>query len=135
MSNGCRLVNFECGCLADFGTEVLTKPVHIIGENHRLLTGARYGNVAEAGAEQVGMDAGVGVNKDTFAGESLGTMACDRIAVVKVAVLGCIEFNLPMVVEPSGDVAVSRNGFDDGEIAVGDSECFVWSRELDAVAD
>lgn len=66
MSNGCRLVNFECGCLADFGTEMLTKPVHIIGENHRLLTGARHGNVAEAGAEQVGMDAGVGVDEDAL---------------------------------------------------------------------
>jgi len=114
---------------------MLAEPVHIIGENHRLVTGARYGNVTEARTEQVGMDAGVSVNKDALAGESLGAVAGDRIAVIEVAVLGCIEFNLPIVVEPGGDAAISRNGFDDCEIAVGDSERFVWSRKLDAITD
>ena len=131
------MLDFKCGCFADLGTEVLAEPVHIVGEDGGFVAGAGDGDIAEAGAEQVGMDAGIGMDENTFGRESLGTVACDRIAVVEVAVpvLRCIEFNLPIVVEPGGDSAVWRNGFNDGEIAVGDSECFVWSRELDTIPD
>jgi len=56
------------------------------------------------------MDAGIGVDEDALGGESLGAVAGDCIAVIKVAVLGGVEFNLPVIFELGGDTAIERNG-------------------------
>lgn len=46
-------------------------------------------------------------------------MARDRVAMVKVSVLGGIEIDLAVVVQPGGDPAVWRDRFNHGEITVG----------------
>ena len=68
------------------------------------------------------MDAGVGMDEDALGGESLGAVAGDGVAVIEVAMLGGIEFNLPVVVEPGGDSAIGRNGLDHGKVAIGDAK-------------
>jgi len=80
------------------------------------------------------MYAGVGVDQNSFGRESLGAVAGDCVAVIEVAVVGGVEFDLPVVVEAGGDAAVERNGFDHRQVAVGDAELFVRRSELDAVA-
>ncbi len=62
-------------------------------------------------------------------------MAGDGVAVVEVTVLLPVEFDLLFVVEPGGDAAIWRDGFDDGQIAVSDADGFVRRGELDAIAD
>ena len=52
-----------------------------------LVAGAGDGDVAEAGVEQVRVDAGVGVNENAFGGEALGAVAGDGIAVVEMTML------------------------------------------------
>jgi hypothetical protein len=49
---------------------MLRQPVHVVGEDGGFVTGAGDGNVAESGAEQVGMDASVHVDGDAPGGES-----------------------------------------------------------------
>ena len=51
------------------------------------MAGAGDGDVAEAGVEQVRVDAGIGVHEDALGGEALGTVAGDGVAVVEMAVL------------------------------------------------
>ena len=64
------------------------------------MAGAGDGDVAEAGVEQVRMDAGIRVHEDALGGEALGTVARDGIAVVKVTMLFGIELNSAVVVQP-----------------------------------
>lgn len=44
------------------------------------MAGAGGGDVAEAGAERIRMDAGVGVDEDALGGESLGAVAGNGVA-------------------------------------------------------
>jgi len=81
------------------------------------------------------MHAGVGIDKHTFSGEPLGAVAGDSVTVVEMAVLGCVEFELPIVIQANNHASSRRNGFDEGKIAVGNSQRFVGSRELDSVSD
>lgn len=134
MSRG-GLGHFQSGCFADLGAELLAKTIHVVGEDRRFAAGARDGHVSESGAEQVGMDAGIGVNENALGGESLGAMTGDRVAVVEMPMLANIEFDLPVIVKTNADAAISRNGLDHGKIAVGDTDLLVGSGELDAVAD
>jgi hypothetical protein len=64
-----------------------------------IVAGAGDGDVAEAGVEQVRVDAGVGVHQDALGGEALGTVAGDGVAVVEMAMLVGVEFDWRLVVE------------------------------------
>jgi len=70
------------------------------------VAGARDGDIAKSGIQQIRMDAGVGVDEDAFGGESLCAVACDHIAVIEVAVAGGVEFNTTVVVEAGSDLIV-----------------------------
>ena len=58
------------------------------------------------------MDAGIGVNQYSFGSKALGTVAGDSIAVVEVAMLGRIEFDLAPALKPRDDATIGRDGFD-----------------------
>ena len=91
--------DFQRGGFGYIGAEFRTEFCHVVGEERGLMAGAGDGDIAKAGVEQVRVDAGIGVDEDAFGGEPLGAMAGDGIAVVKVAVLPSIEFDLAVVVE------------------------------------
>jgi hypothetical protein len=62
------------------------------------MAGAGDGDVAEAGVEQVRMDAGIGVNEDAVGGEALGTVTGDGVAVVKMTMISGVKPDLAVVV-------------------------------------
>ena len=80
------------------------------------------GNIAEARVEQVGMDAGIGMYQDPLYGDALGAMAGDGVAVIEMAMLGGVELNQPVAVEPCADTSIRRDGLDYGKVAVRDAE-------------
>src|SRR5579875_3342388 len=122
---GHGVIHLERGSFAHFSSKVLREPRHVVGEDCCLVAGAGYGDVAEAGVQEVGMNACIGVNKNALGGYTLGAVAGDCVAVVEVPILSAIEFNLPAVVEPGAHSAVRRDGLDYGHIPVGDSETLV----------
>ena len=99
------------------------------------MAGAGDGDVAEAGVEQVRVDAGIGVDEDALGGEALGAVAGDGVAVVEVAMLAGVELDLAIVVEAGGKAAIGMDRLDDGKVAIGDAERLVGRGELNAVAD
>jgi hypothetical protein len=60
------VIDFQGGGLRDIGFELWAELCNVVGKERGLAAGAGDGDVAEAGVEQVWMDAGVGVNKDPF---------------------------------------------------------------------
>ena len=116
-----RLADPQRGGLADFRPELLAEFSSIVGEHRRLVAGARDGNVAKAGVEQVGMDASIGVDQDALGGEALGTVAGDGVAMIEMAMFGRVELDEPVIIRPRGNSAIRRDGFDHGKIAVGDA--------------
>ena len=100
------------------------------------MAGARDGDVAETGVEQVWVNAGVGIDQDALGGESLGAVTGDGVAVIEMAMLTwrrircCRLLSRRAVICPSG-----RDGLDDGKVAIGDAKRLVRSGELNAVAD
>lgn len=73
------MADFQRRGLRDIGTELRAEFVHVVGEKSGLMAGARNGNVAETGIEQVWVDAGVSIDQDAFCGETLSTVAGDCI--------------------------------------------------------
>ncbi len=73
------------------------------------MAGAGDGDVAEAGVEQIWVDAGIGVNEDAVGSEALGTMARDGIAVVKMTMISGIKLDLAVVIEARANLAIRRN--------------------------
>jgi hypothetical protein len=98
------------------------------------MAGAGDGDVAEAGVEQVWVDGGVGVNEDAFGSEALRTVTGDGVPVVEMSMLARVEVNLPIVDEVGGETAIGIDGFDGGQLAIGNPERFVGRGELNAVA-
>ena len=74
------------------------------------MAGAGDRDVAEAGVEQVWVNAGIGIYQDSLGSEALGTVAGDGVAVVEMAMLFGVELDLPVVVEPGSDYAIRGNG-------------------------
>jgi hypothetical protein len=107
---GGRLAHFQCCRLANLCVELPRQSAHVVSEDHRFVARAGYRDVTDAGVEQVRMNARVGVDEDAHGGESLGAVDGDCMAVIKVAVLGGVEFNLPVIVKLGGDTAIERNG-------------------------
>src|SRR5580698_445107 len=81
------------------------------------------------------MNASIGENEHPLAGESLGAVASNSVAVVEVTVFCRIKFDLPVPIKPGSNISIPRNRLDDCEIAVGNAELFVGRTELDAVAN
>lgn len=61
-------------------------------------------------------------------------MAGDGVAVVEMAMVAAVEFDLDVVVEADGEPTIWMHRFDDGEVAIGDPKLFVGRGELDAIA-
>jgi len=126
--------DFERGSLRNIGAELWAELGEVVGKERGLVAGAGDGDVAEAGVEQVRVDAGVGVDEDALGGETLGTVAGDGVAMIEMTVLCGVEFDLAVAVETGGNEAVGRNGFDDCKVAIGNTERLVGRGELDTVA-
>ena len=71
LRDGWSLTDFQGRGFRDIGSELRAELCYVVGEQCRLVAGAGDGNVAKAGVEQVRVDAGVGMNEDTFGGEAL----------------------------------------------------------------
>jgi hypothetical protein len=93
------LIDFQGRGLRDIGSKLGGEFCHVVGEERGLVAGAGEGDVGEAVVEQIRVGAGIGVNEDTLGGESLGTVACDGVAVVEMAMLAWVELDLAVVVE------------------------------------
>ena len=129
------LIDFKGRCLRDIGNDLRIQFIYIVCKDRGLVAGARDGDVPETGIEQIRVNAGVGIDQNAFRGETLGTVAGNSVAVVEMAMLFGIEFDLPVIVEAGRDAAIRRYGFDGGKVAVGDAKRLVRSGELDTVAD
>ncbi len=77
---------------------------------------------------------GIGMHENTLGGEALGAVAGDGVAVVEMAMLAGVEFDLAVVVEPSGETTIGVDRLDDSEVAIGNAERFVRRGELDSIA-
>jgi hypothetical protein len=87
--------------LRDIGSELGAEFRHVVGEERGLVAGAGDGDVAEAEVEQVGVDAGIGVNENAFGGEPLGAVTGNGVDVVEMTMLVGVELD----VAPSGWIA------------------------------
>ena len=121
--------------LGYFGAKLRAELRDVVSEEGGLVARAGDGDISEAGVEQVRVNACIGVHQDALGGEALGAMAGDGVAMIEMAMLTGIEFDLPVVVETGGDLAIRCDGLDDGKVAIGDAKRLVRSSELDAVAD
>lgn len=133
LRNRLGLVDLQSGSLIDRSLELLAELGCIIGKDRRFIAGAGDGHVTETEAEQIVVDASVGVNQGALGSETLGTVAGYGVAVVEVAVLAGIEFDVPLVVQSCPDSTIWFDGFDHGKVAVGDAELFVGRGELNAI--
>ena len=94
----------------------------VVSEERGLVAGARDGDVAEAGVQQVRVDTGIGVNENAFGGEPLGAMTGDGIAVVEMTMLVGAEFDLAVVVEADGQATIGVDRLDRGHVAICNAE-------------
>jgi len=104
----------------------------VVGEERGLVAGAGDGDVAEAGVEQVRVDAAIGVNENAFGGEALRAVTGDGVAVVKVTMFAGVELDVAVVVEADGQAPVGMDRLDRGHVAICNAERFVGRGELDA---
>jgi len=74
---------------------------HVVGEDYGIVAGARHGNVGKTRAEQVQVNAGVGVNEYALGGKPLRAVAGDGLAVIEVRMFAGIEFNPAIIAQAS----------------------------------
>jgi len=86
------------------------------------VAGAGNGNIAEAGVEQVRVDACIGVNEDAFGCKALGAVTGNGVAVVEMTMLVGVEFDLAVVVEADGQAIVGVDRFDHSNVAICNAE-------------
>ena len=98
------------------------------------MAGAGDGDVAEAGVEQVRVDAGVGMNEDAVGGEALGAVTGDGVAVVEMTMLAGVELDLAAVVQAGGEATIGLDRLDGSEVAIGNAKRFVGRCELEALS-
>ena len=115
-------MDFQGGGLRDIGFELWAELCNVVGEERGLVAGAGDGDVAKAGVEQVRVDAGIGVNEDSFRGKALGAVTGDGIAVVEMTMLRGVELNLAGVVEASRNTAFGMDRVDGGEVTIGNAK-------------
>jgi hypothetical protein len=107
--NDCGMADFQSRRLACFDAELLAETSNVVSEDGSFAAGAGDGDVAESGAEQVGMNACIGVDEDALRGQPLGAVAGYGIAMVEMPVLGGVEFEPAVVVEPGCDSYIERD--------------------------
>ena len=107
--------------MESIGSELRGESGEIVSEDSGLVAGAGDGDVAEAGVEQIRVDAGICVDEDAFGGESLGAVAGDGVAVVEMAMLLGVEFNLAVIVQAGREASVGMDRLNRGEVAIGDA--------------
>src|SRR5208283_4568155 len=110
LRNGWGLGNFQGGCFRDIGSELGGKFFHVVGEEGGLVAGAGEGDVGETVVKKCRVGAGIRVDQDAFGGESLGTVAGDGVAVVKMTVLDGTELDLAVVFEACRKPTVGMDG-------------------------
>ena len=103
------MIDFQGGGLRDIGFELWAELCNVVGKERGLAAGAGDGNVAEAGVEQVWVDAGVGMDEDALSGKALGAVARDGVALVEMTMLVSVELDLAIVGEARGNLAIRRN--------------------------
>ena len=108
LDNGWGLADFQGGGFGNVGAELGGKFCHVAGEERGLVTSAGDGDVGEAGVEQVGVNARIGVDEDGVGGEALGAMTGYGVAVDEMTMVSGVELDLTVVVEPGGDAAIRR---------------------------
>ena len=103
------MIDLQGRGLRDIGSELRTQFRHVVGEERGLVAGAGDGDVAEAGVEQIRVDAGIGVNEDAVAGKALGAVTGNGVAVVEMTMISGAKLDLAVVVETRGKVTVGRD--------------------------
>ena len=98
------------------------------------MAGAGDRDVAEARVEQIRVDAGIGMNEDSFGSKALRAMTGYGIPVVEMPVLPGVELDLPAVVEAGGYTPIEMNRFDSTNVTIGHAQGLVRCGELDALA-
>jgi len=73
------------------------------------MTGSRNRDVPKPGVKKIRVYSGVGIDQDSFRGETLRAVAGKSVAVVEMAMLSGIEFNLPIIVEAGINAALWRD--------------------------
>ena len=68
------------------------------------------------------MDACIRVDEHTLGGETLGAVAGDGVAMIEVAILCGIEFDLAIVVESCNQATIGMDGLDDGKVTIGNAK-------------
>lgn len=63
------------------------------------MAGARKGDISESEVEQVGTNFGIGMDQDALGDEALSAVAGYGVAVVEMAMLDGVEFDLPSTIE------------------------------------
>lgn len=116
------MVDFQGRSLRDIGSELRAELCNVVGEERGLAACARDGDVAEAGVEQVRVDAGISVNEDAFGGEALGAVTRDGVAVVQMTMLVGIEFDQAVVVEADRQMTVTVDRLDRRHVAICNAE-------------
>ena len=81
------------------------------------------------------MDACIRMNEHALGGQTLGTVAGDSIAIIEVAILRGIEFDLAIIVESCYEAAVGMDGFNDCKVAIGNAKRLVRRGKLNAIAN
>jgi hypothetical protein len=71
----------------------------VVREECDLVSRTGDGDAAEAGVEQVWVDARVGVNENAFGGKALRAVNRDDRSVLEMAMLGGVELDLAVAVE------------------------------------
>src|ERR1017187_4466614 len=105
MRSGC-LVKIEGGGFAHIGAEALGKGSGIIGVNVGVLGRAGDGDVGKAGVEEFGERVGVHIDEDAVLGQTLGTVAGNRIAVIEVSHLSGVKIDSSSVIHFHGQAIV-----------------------------
>jgi hypothetical protein len=85
------------------------------------MAGARDGDVAETGVEQVRVDTCIRVNEDAFGGEALGAVTGDGVPVVEMTMFAGLELDLAVVVEMCREPTIRMDRLDGGEVAIGNA--------------
>ena len=86
------------------------------------MASAGDGDVAEAGVEQIRVDAGIGVYEDALSREALRAVTGNGVAMVKMTMLGGVEFDLAVVVEADGQAIIGVDYLDYSHVAICNAE-------------
>lgn len=81
------------------------------------------------------MQTGFGVYQYPFCSETLSAVAGDCVAVIEMTLLGGAEVNPAIVVESSDNIAVGADGFDNGKIAIRNTNFSVGRCKLNVIAN